>query len=66
MSAGHRSGNPIVGADIVMNDLVGSIVDADGRRIGQVKVSPPSGADDFEVVTDGPSIEAPAFVSAAT
>ncbi len=58
-----RNGDPIVGADIVMNGWVGDIVDITGRRIGQVRVSPPPGARDFAIVTDGPSIMAPAFVS---
>ena len=58
-----RDQAPIVGADIVMNGRVGDIVDADGRRIGQVRVSPPPGASDYSIITDGPSVQAPAFVS---
>lgn len=58
-----RDGNPIEGADIVMNGRIGDIVAADGRRIGQVRVSPPPGAADYSIVTDGPSTVAPAFVS---
>lgn len=58
-----RSGDAIVGADIVMNGRVGDIIDNTGRRIGQVRVSPPPGARDFAIVTDGPSTMAPAFVS---
>ncbi len=53
----------IVGADIVMNGRVGDIIDAHGRRVGQVRVSPPAGASDYAIVTDGPSVLAPAFVS---
>ena len=58
-----RNRAPIVGADIVMNGRVGDIVDANGRRIGQVRVSPPRGASDYTVVTDEPSAQGPAFVS---
>lgn len=58
-----RNNAPIVGADIVMSGRVGDIVDANGRRIGQVRISPPRGADDYAIITDGPSVQAPAFVS---
>ena len=39
------------------------IANADGRPVGRVVVSPPSGADDWALTSSGPAVEALAFLT---
>ena len=58
------SGQPVVGADIVMDSSgSGRIVGTDNKVLGVVEMNVPVGSSAHELVTDGPSKSAKAFLS---
>jgi hypothetical protein len=55
---------PLVGASFEDGAArVRLITDSAGRPVGRVKVSPPSGAEDWSLTSSGPAVEAPAFLT---
>lgn len=59
-----RDANAYIGVDFAPgSDKVRPIRDADGRRIGSVKVLPPPGAENWSLESGGPSSLANAFIT---
>ena len=57
-------GKALVGADIEMkNPTHGRLVKSNGSTAGQVRISPPPGASDYMLKTEGPSTAGTAFAS---
>ncbi len=54
----------LVGADIEMKNLThGRLVKSNGSTAGQVRISPPPGASDYMLKTEGPSVAGLAFLT---
>lgn len=48
--------SPLVGVGVEMTNARHGRLVQDGRTVGQVRIKPPDGADDYELSTDGPSV----------
>lgn len=60
----ERGGGEFLGVDVSMKSPQhGTLVDSDGRAVGQVNIKAPKGADDYTLTTMGPSVLGTSFLT---